>query len=75
MIQKPLYTSLTRISDLEHGAYDVTPMERETWATGDYVIGEVVSRINLLDAATNRELCELLCQTLGLDAPPTAARG
>lgn len=34
--------SLARIGDLEARPFDVSPQPRETWATGDYVVGEVV---------------------------------
>ena len=57
MIKKFLFASLTRISDLEERAFDVTPTARDTWATGDYVVGEVVSRTNarsLVELKTGR---------------------
>ena len=38
-----LYSSLTRISDLKQRPFDVTPLPREQWETGDYVVGEVLS--------------------------------
>ncbi len=36
------YASVTRISDLAQHAFNPVPMERSTWATGDYVVGEVL---------------------------------
>ena len=38
---KMTYASLTRISDLEHQAFDIAPVTRDRWETGDYVVGEV----------------------------------
>ena len=46
MLEKPLLASLTRISDLNQRAYEVTPLERDDWGTGDYVVCEVLSRNN-----------------------------
>lgn len=42
---KPRYffTSLTRISDLSERPFSVKPLVRREWATGDYVVGRVVS--------------------------------
>ncbi|MGK7942469.1 MAG: hypothetical protein AB4062_20380 [Crocosphaera sp.] len=37
-----LYSSLTRISDLKIHPFDVICLPREAWATGDYVVGEVL---------------------------------
>jgi hypothetical protein len=34
---------MTRISDLQDQAFDVSPLAKEQWKTGDYVVGEVVS--------------------------------
>jgi len=39
---KRFLASLTRISDLDERAYDVTPRGRDQWASGDYVVCEVV---------------------------------
>lgn len=33
--------SLTRIADLDQGSFDVLPLDRQDWATGDYAVGEV----------------------------------
>jgi len=38
---KPYLASLTRIADLDTRAFDVAAIPRESWATGDYVVGEV----------------------------------
>ncbi len=37
-----IFTSVTRISDLAERSFDVAPCDRATWATGDYVVGEVL---------------------------------
>lgn len=37
------YSTVTRISDLETEPFEVAPVERSRWATGDYVLAEVVS--------------------------------
>ena len=37
-----LYTSVTRISELPRQSFDIEPTSRDTWATGDYVVGEVL---------------------------------
>ncbi len=37
-----IFTSVTRISDLAARAFDVAPCDRATWTTGDYVVGEVL---------------------------------
>jgi len=41
-VTRYLYTSLTRISPLAQQAFDVAPIERSQWRTGDYVVGEVL---------------------------------
>ena len=41
---KPFYSSVTRISDLEQNPYEFTAIERDRWATGDYVLCEVQGR-------------------------------
>jgi hypothetical protein len=40
------YTSVTRCSDLWSHAFDVSPLDRSEWATGDYVAGRVVGERN-----------------------------
>jgi hypothetical protein len=57
VIEKPLFASLTRISDLADQPFDVAPIEKQVWATGDYVVGEVVSQFNarsLVELANGR---------------------
>ncbi len=41
---KYFFSSLTRISNLAEEAFTVEPRDRSGWATGDYVVGEVVGR-------------------------------
>lgn len=36
-------SSLTRISDLDRAAYEVVRVPRAEWATGDYVVGEIIA--------------------------------
>ena len=43
-MNRPFFSTVTRISDLETFAFDVTPLERSEWATGDYVVCEVIGR-------------------------------
>jgi hypothetical protein len=38
------FSSVTRISDLAEEGFSVTPLPKEDWASGDYVVGEVISR-------------------------------
>ncbi len=42
-----IFTSLTRISDLEERPFAVKPLERDQWATGDYVVGRVLAASGL----------------------------
>jgi len=37
-----IYTSLTRISDLAEKGFEIQPLERSDWATGDYVVCQIV---------------------------------
>ncbi|MCH9653527.1 MAG: hypothetical protein K0U86_09440 [Planctomycetes bacterium] len=46
MLTKPLMASLSRISDLEPGSFEITQLKKDAWATGDYVVGEVESQAN-----------------------------
>ena len=57
-----LYSSLTRISDLKVQPFDVACLPREVWATGDYVVGEVLSPVpaNAKLELTNGRLGNLL---------------
>lgn len=41
MMERPLFGSLTRISDLSRVPYDVDRISKEYWETGDYVAGLV----------------------------------
>ena len=41
---KYFFSSLTRISDLAEEGFTLMPWDRDDWATGDYVVGEVVGR-------------------------------
>jgi len=43
MIDKPLFGSLTRISDLSSVPFSIQRIDKMHWATGDYVFGEVGS--------------------------------
>ncbi len=43
MLTRYFFTSMTRIGDLQARPFEVRPLSREQWATGDYVVGEVVS--------------------------------
>ena len=57
MIQtKMAFSSLTRISNLETDAFYVQELERNKWATGDYIVGEVTttSRSSLVELTTGR---------------------
>ncbi|OKH22344.1 hypothetical protein NIES593_12780 [Hydrococcus rivularis NIES-593] len=42
MSDKYFFASLSRISDLESRPFSVCPLPRYQWATGDYVVGEVI---------------------------------
>lgn len=42
------YTSLTRISDLREGKFNVEGIERTHWERGDYVVGRVTGTSNAL---------------------------
>lgn len=42
MKQPYIYGSLTRISDLEENPFNVEPLERSAWETGDYILTEIV---------------------------------
>lgn len=41
---KPFYSSVTRISDLQQKPYEYAAIDRDQWATGDYVVCEVHGR-------------------------------
>lgn len=40
----PIFSSLTRISDLENGRFDVDEIPIDRWSNGDYVVVEVTDR-------------------------------
>lgn len=43
MSQKYFFTSMTRISDLSEQPFDVNPLPKNQWETGDYVVGKIIS--------------------------------
>ena len=43
-MNKAFFTTVTRISDVETNSFDVNPLPRSEWATGDYVMCEVQGR-------------------------------
>ena len=43
MEKRYVFGALTRISDLDTVPFTVKPIAREDWATGDYVVGKVIS--------------------------------
>jgi len=50
-------TSLTRISDLATNPYDIGPIDRDHWSSGDYVAGEITDtshRVYGLELASGR---------------------
>jgi len=60
MSDRYFHTSLTRISDLEEAPFRVRPIPRSDWATGDYVLAEMVSRgANRSVELTNGRMIEL----------------
>ncbi len=46
MLKPYFLSSLTRISDLDTVPFEVQPLPRSQWATGDYVLGEVTPPLN-----------------------------
>jgi len=46
MLARYFLSSLTRISDLDTVPFEVQPLTRSQWATGDYVLGEVTPPLN-----------------------------
>jgi hypothetical protein len=50
-------SSLTRISDLDRNPYEVARIPKESWATGDYVVGEITGssgRVYSIELASGR---------------------
>lgn len=43
-MNRPFFSTVTRISDLESRPFEVTPIDRSEWETGDYVVCEVMGR-------------------------------
>jgi hypothetical protein len=43
MSTRYFFTSMTRIADLQIRPFEVRPLPKEQWTTGDYVVGEVIS--------------------------------
>ncbi|MGI9433401.1 MAG: hypothetical protein ACR2Q4_00975 [Geminicoccaceae bacterium] len=41
---QPVFSSITRITDLQKRPFESRPLARDAWATGDYVLGEVVGK-------------------------------
>lgn len=53
------FTSVTRISDLRDVAFEVEPLPREQWETGDYVMGVVnerPSQLSRVELSTGRTI-------------------
>lgn len=50
--------SLTRIADFRQRRFDIDPISRGEWATGDYVVGEVTAttHANRIELTTGREI-------------------
>ena len=42
MKNKYIYTSLTRISDLQEKEFQIKKIDRSEWATGDYVVSKII---------------------------------
>ncbi|MEN8790145.1 MAG: hypothetical protein ABF293_08280 [Flavobacteriaceae bacterium] len=42
MKNKYIYTSLTRISDLKDGGFNIMPIDRSQWELGDYVLSKII---------------------------------
>jgi hypothetical protein len=51
---KYFYASLSRISDLAEEGFELEMLDQDEWATGDYVVGEVISRPSTLSRAELR---------------------
>ena len=46
MLNQYFLSSLTRISDLDTVPFEVQPLPRSQWTTGDYVLGELIAPLN-----------------------------
>jgi len=42
----PVFTSLTRVAGLRDRSFEVEPMSRDSWETGDFVVGEIVACVS-----------------------------
>ncbi len=62
MFEKYFFSTLTRISDLQSRPFSYQPLPREQWATGDYVVGEVIPPVNHLSKVelSNGRMANLL---------------
>ena len=62
MAGRYFFTTLTRISDLKVGNFDLQELPRDRWATGDYVVGVVTSPVPPSAKAelTNGRMAEVL---------------
>ena len=62
MSDKYFFSSLTRISDLDSQPFTVRTLPREQWATGDYVVGEVIPPLAKLAQIelTNGRMAQIL---------------
>lgn len=54
-----VFTSLTRISDLEEREFEVTARSRDEWANADYVVGEVVNHSPIPVELTSGRMAEV----------------
>ena len=41
---RPFFTTVTRIADIETGAFEIEPLPKSEWANGDYVVCDVCGR-------------------------------
>lgn len=44
MNSRHIYTSLTRITDLQNESFDIKKIEKSSWETADYVVGEIIRK-------------------------------
>ncbi len=78
---KLTFASLTRIADLEEQPFEIQPLQRANWATGDYVVGEVTatSRASMVELASGRmtevTVGDYLVGALGIRAATLEAVG
>lgn len=62
MTDKYIYTSLTRISDLESGSFSIRPLTKNQWESGDYVLCEIKDKSgsNIQAELTSGRMMELM---------------